>query len=321
MVWDVFAYTVLPVGAVLVTALASGNFLAMKLAAPVLQKRVEVGFVRLSLSVLMLAVCGVLSAFSFSEKSHYEEEVRAANLAEERLTDAMYFRKMDRMHQSRGNLYCALLGLALWAIARQLEYLHGRGQLTPPRRRGVAKGLLGRALWLAVGAVALLGGDIPLCRAHYAVQISVMLTPWKQQLLAKSSKCEDATAAQPHFCEQFCEQARALAEERLATIRRVRDWHPLGRVAAEVFDDTRGVEQGADRIDQLFAAKTCAQVIRRSDASNMLVNCFCVALGGLLVVVAFSAFSEALSDSGMVPAEEGEPPTVPGVPAVNRKAD
>ncbi|CAK0790503.1 unnamed protein product [Prorocentrum cordatum] len=231
----------------------------MKLAAPVLQKR----------------------------KSHYEEEVRAANLAEERLTDAMYFRKMDRMHQSRGNLYCALLGLAL--------------------RRGVAKGLLGRALWLAVGAVALLGGDIPLCRAHYA----------------------------PHFCEQFCEQARALAEERLATIRRVRDWHPLGRVAAEVFDDTRGKSEGARRerkgrekrsYDQAFLQavrilSVPVSVIRRSDASNMLVNCFCVALGGLLVVVAFSAFSEALSDSGMVPAEEGEPPTVPGVPAVNRKAD
>lgn len=324
MVWAVFAYTVLPAGAVLVTALASGNSLAMKLAATVLQKRVEIGFVRLSLSMLVLAVCGVLSAFSFSEKSHYEEEVRAAEIAEERLTDGLYFRKMDRMHHSRGNLYCGLLGLALWAIARQLEYLHARGQLTPPRRRGVAKGFFGRALWVAIGVVALFCGDVPLCRAHYAVQISVVLTPWKHRLLSRSSKCEDAYAAQPHFCDQFCEQARALSEERLATIRRVRDWHPLGRVAAEIFDDTRGVEQGGDRIDQLFAAKTCAQVIRRADASNWLVNCFCAALGGVLVVVAFSAFSEALSDSDAALAEEGEPRAVPGVPAApatNMKAD
>lgn len=302
MLWDVFAYTVLPTGAVLVAALASGNFLAMRPAAWVLQKQVAIGFVHLSPSMIMVAVCGVLSAFSFSEKSHYEEEIRAAESAAERLTDGMYYRKMDRMHHSRGNLYCALLGLALWAVARQLEYLHGRGQLTPPRRRGVAKSLWGRALWLAVGIVALLCGDVPLCRVHYAVQISVNLTPWKHHLLGKSSKCEDAYAAQPHFCEQFCEQARAMSDSRLATVMFVRDWHPLGRVAAEIFDQAREVEQGADRIDQLFAAKTCAQVVRRVDASNWKVNYFCAALGGVLVVVAFSAFAEALSSE-----EEGAP--------------
>ena len=57
---------------------------------------------------------------------------------------------------------------------------------------------------------------------------------------------------------------RDLSEMRLDTILWVRQWHLLGRTAAEFFDNTRGVEQGRERIDELFKKKTCKEAPPRT---------------------------------------------------------
>merc|ERR1712217_662372 len=92
-------------------------------------------------------------------------------------------------------------------------------------------------------------------------------------------------------------EVKALSQERLATIKFARNWHILGRFAAQIFDDARGVEQGEQRIEELFQKKTCAQVLKSVDKSNQFVNILCITFAGVSIVGAFVALSNAYEGS------------------------
>merc|ERR1712226_999314 len=107
----------------------------------------------------------------------------------------------------------------------------------------------------------------------------------------------------------FCAQARKLSDSRLQAILFVRKWHVLGRFAAEFFDDTRGVQQGDERINALFEAKTCEQVLQSVDKSNAFVNVGCILAAGISLMGVIIALANAF-DVG-----EPESNVVAGTPA------
>mmetsp|Transcript_4278 Transcript_4278/g.9768 ORF Transcript_4278/g.9768 Transcript_4278/m.9768 type:complete len:139 (-) Transcript_4278:93-509(-) len=127
--------------------------------------------------------------------------------------------------------------------------------------------------------------------------LSHSVTPKKLLLLETSAPgCEGfmmSTAAGK--CAHFCQDVRKLSQERLAAIQWARNWHPLGRLAAKMFDGKRGVQQGEGRIDSLFEKKSCAQVLRSVDKSNQLVNVICYVCAVVSVMGAFSAFANVLT--------------------------
>merc|ERR1712113_171385 len=130
-----------------------------------------------------------------------------------------------------------------------------------------------------LGILAFLAADVPLCRINYNVQLATFVSPRKARLQSSVGMCDSAylgSAAGP--CSDFCDEVKALSQERLATITFARNWHVLGRFAAQIFDDARGVEQGEQRIQELFQKKTCAQVLKSVDKSNQYVNIMCVIL-------------------------------------------
>lgn len=132
-------------------------------------------------------------------------------------------------------------------------------------------------LYLTVGGISLLLADIPFCRVHYQARINWYLTPRKEQLLGSVGDCANAMLASAEGrCKSWCSEVKNLSDERLSTLLNVRDWHFLGRLAAELFDERRIVEQNEDKVQQLFGNKTCARVLRSVDKSNALVNWLCI---------------------------------------------
>merc|ERR1719499_2881614 len=109
--------------------------------------------------------------------------------------------------------------------------------------------------------------------------------------------------ARPGDCKEFCDSVRKVSEERLWAVMFARDWHVLGRISAEMFDGTRGMQQGQERIDGLFEKKTCANVLWSVDKSNTTVNALCWVFAflpgmGCLVLFAqaFGSEEEVASD-------------------------
>merc|ERR1719422_830593 len=94
-------------------------------------------------------------------------------------------------------------------------------------------------------------------------------------------------------CLDFCKGVEDLSKERLATILSVRSWHIFGKFAAQMFDGVRGVDQGEERINKLFEAKTCAKVLQSVDKSNLMVNGICwltaVACGMVMMTFGIAA--------------------------------
>ncbi|CAE8642865.1 unnamed protein product [Polarella glacialis] len=115
--------------------------------------------------------------------------------------------------------------------------------------------------------------------------------------MASAGMCDNVLASTAvGQCQVFCEDVRLLSEERMRSIMWVRSWHLLGRIAAEVFDDARDVAQGPERIEKLFAQKSCAQVLRSVDKSNQLVNAACAAAAGVSIIAAFAALAHVFAE-------------------------
>lgn len=291
MSWAVFVWTVLPTGGVLAAMLASGKSLAMRAASKVLSAPVRMGNLQLSIASIMTGFCMTLALLSYSALRRCE-----ARVEQQRTPLVLQDQQMrDVFHQGR-NLYLSLLGLSLWGTAWRLKALYDAKQLGPPQgHRGQPRSPITRGICLALGLLFLLLADVPLCRINYNLQLAAFVTPKKARLLATSAPpCEGVMlSAAGGKCAEFCEEAQKLSEDRLGAIMWARNWHILGRLAAEVFDLGRGMEQGSGRIEDLFAKKTCAEVLRSVDKSNQTVNLMCIFLAALSFIGAFTAFANA----------------------------
>ncbi|CAE8680599.1 unnamed protein product [Polarella glacialis] len=270
----------------------------MKAASKVLSTPVEIGSLRLSVAVLMTALCGALSLLSYSGLRRSEmraEQVSSSSLAQTMILGDQQMRNV--FHQGR-NLYLSLLGFTVWVVAWRLKVLHDNQQLAPPKARGRGQtSPTSRIMWALAGLLALLLSDVPLCRLNYQLQLAAFVTPRKERLMASAGMCDNVLASTAvGQCQVFCEDVRLLSEERMRSIMWVRSWHLLGRIAAEVFDDARDVAQGPERIEKLFAQKSCAQVLRSVDKSNQLVNAACAAAAGVSIIAAFAALAHVFAE-------------------------
>jgi hypothetical protein len=76
-----------------------------------------------------------------------------------------------------------------------------------------------------------------------------------------------------------CEQnAILLSELRQEILQTVRNSYPFSRLAAEFFDEARGIDQ-KDKISGLFGRKSCEQVVLSSDRTNRFVDIAALMLG------------------------------------------
>lgn len=268
----------------------------------ILSTPVDVGRLQFSLASAMTGFCMVMTVLAYS--SLQRSELRAAVSANPDHDKLM----RDVFHQGR-NLYLSLLGMSLWAIAWRLKALYDTKRLTAQHGAAVGarggSGALGYTRWpfIFVGCLCVLAADIPLCRINYNLQLAMYVTPNKMKLMASSATaCEGITSSVAQGeCAQFCTDVRGLAEERNAALRWARDWHILGRVAAEIFDSRRGVQQGVERIDELFSKRSCLEVLRSVDKSNVLVNWICKAVAAVSILGAFTAFANVLVDADQDP--------------------
>lgn len=299
MSWAIFVWTVLPTGAVLTAMLASGQGLAMATASKVLSTPIRLGTLQLSLAVFMTALCGTLACLSYSGMCRHELRVEHIQNAAP-LGQAIYLRdQQQRNYFLWGrNYYLTLLGLTLWLLAWRLKCLFDAQQLTTPKPSNRPVSNVARAFFVLVGVLAFLAADVPLCRINYNLQLAAFVSPRKAQLQHRVGVCEGAflnTAT--GTCAEWCNEVKTLSAERLATIQWARKWHVLGRLAAQVFDEARGVEQGDGRIQELFNQKACSQVLKSVDKSNQLVNVSCIVFAGMAIIGAFVALSNAYEGS------------------------
>ena len=168
--------------------------------------------------------------------------------------------KMKMFYDER-NFWISVVGLLTWLSSWRLESLYRkRCDMAAPAQTNRPRSVLSRVSWITVGCGVLLLADLPLCRANYKMQLSLHVTPGKEELLPAASACEgvfllDALSG----CANFCQQVRTLSEERQSCVLFARRWHLLGRWAAQLFDQAREVQQDQSHIDKLFSKKTCVE--------------------------------------------------------------
>jgi len=184
------------------------------------------------------------------------------------------------------NWWMSVSCLLTWAAAWRLTVMQEAGLLQPwwPRMSWKLKS---RAAWLGLAFVIFLIGDLPLSRVNYWFQIASNITPNKMELLDQhGDQCKDVrldscrngkTDLCSDGCNAFCENVRVLAEDRQNVVHWVRNSHLTGKWGAELFDKGRGVQQTGERIEDLFASKTCLKVLESIDKSNFMVNVVCMA--------------------------------------------
>lgn len=306
MFWAIYAYTILPSGGFLVALFASGFEWAMRCGKFILKSPVRIGNLTISLAVLVTALCACLTAIQYSGLRRSESIVEEAKSGGVPLSAGVVEYQQKNMFHHGRNFYMSLLGLVLWAVSWRLSVLYENRQLVPQGLRTAQKSLSSRCFWVLLGFVALLLADVPLCRLNYQLQLATSVTPKKTRLGSLALKCENVWASNAQGeCAEFCDAARSVSEDRHGVIMWVRNWHLLGRVAAEIFDGARAMEQGPKRIQELFEKKSCSQVLASADKSNTLVNSVCVAAAGVSIIGCFVAFSQAFGgDSNSVVGNE-----------------
>jgi len=300
MSWAIFVWTVLPTGALLNAMLASGQGLAMSTASKVLSTPIRLGGLQLSLAVFMSALCGALAALCYAGLCRSDQRVEQLDGSAYGAINVQLREQQQRHYFIWGrNYYLTLLGLTLWLMAWRLKCMFDSQQLVTAKAvSGRRVSITARLFYMALGVVAFLAADVPLCRINYNLQLATFVSPRKAKLQHTVGLCDAAylgSAAGP--CIEFCDEVKALSQERLATIKFARNWHVLGRFAAQIFDDARGVEQGEQRIQELFQKKTCASVLKSVDKSNQMVNILCIILAGVSIIGAFVALSNAYEGS------------------------
>jgi len=295
MSWSIFARTVVPAGAILAWLLASGLSWPMQAASKVLSAPIEVGNLKLNLAVVLTAFCGCVTVISYAGLQKSQLQAHEAKTTASANAMLMQDQLMRNMFYQERNFWLSLLSLFLWAFAWRLKALHDQGQIVPPsaQKQLPPKPLAQRALWALVALAALLAADVPLCRLNYQFQLAASVTPQKERLQMSAAMCDNVWESNAGGqCAEFCQNVRKLSQERHASVMFVRKFHILGRWAAQLFDGTRGMEQGEKRMDDLFRKKTCVQVLRSVDKSNNVVNIICILTAGLAIVGSFVAFTQ-----------------------------
>jgi hypothetical protein len=305
-----FAYFFVPLGCILVVMFLSGFKFTIDLATSILnacafQVQTDKGeSPNVSVSSCIVAWTALLLYISYSNWSQAEAKLESARqnpmelLRQPGLEDA---KKRDIFYQAM-HFWMALCGLLLWIIVLRLQALFKNNTyLVNPPRQTTRTGSK-RMMNMVMAAICLGIADIPLCRLNYNAQLATFITPKKVTLMkfAEENSCagEAITLATAQgSCKEFCDQVRSLSEDRLWAVRWARKFHVVGHFAAVVFDKVRGVEQGDERIEDLFEKRHCARVLASVDKSNTLVNTACWVCAGLSTLGAVIFAQSALTAS------------------------
>eukprot|EP00929_Paragymnodinium_shiwhaense_P107985 TRINITY_DN74317_c0_g1_i1.p1 TRINITY_DN74317_c0_g1~~TRINITY_DN74317_c0_g1_i1.p1 ORF type:complete len:314 (-),score=74.72 TRINITY_DN74317_c0_g1_i1:281-1222(-) len=297
--WGIFVTAVHVPGAIVVASLLSSVPIFMKIGSMAMTTPVKIHTMRFNLGSFMLSLCLVLFALTFSSlKSH---EARLENVKKQSVATAEGERNV---HLAARNMYITMLGVVLWATAWRLDGLYKSGALKLGDGKKGSMPVWKRVAFFALALVFAVVADVPLCRLNYNFQLLMSITPVKERLLASAGPCRDTyLMTAPEGCADFCAQARTLSQDRQFFIHWARSWHPMGKVAAELFDGARDVQQDESRIEELFHKKTCGEVLKSVDKSNWGVNTLCVVLSSVAVLGVLWAGSNAiLGDEEAAPA-------------------
>lgn len=295
MFWNFFVYFVVLPGVILAAMLCTASKLPMDIASIALSTPIKCGSFTISLATFFTSWGIIFSLLAYSALRR--DELRMEAVAGKPLPMLEYQMRNNRYYHER-NLWISLFGLTIWAAAWRLKRLIDLKQFVPQSGASKKRGRFSRALWALGALLALVIADIPLCRINYNMQLANSVTPKKVELLAEAGPCENAMfSSAVDKCATFCQETRKLSEERSGCVQFARDWHLLGRVAAEIFDDTRGVQQGMSRIDDLFTRKSCAKVLRSVDKANWMVNVFCYILALISIIMFVMALTNVFDGS------------------------
>jgi hypothetical protein len=295
--WNMFTYVFVYPAATLLFLLLSGKKLLMDIANMCMATPIRVHGYCISIATLMTGLCACCCYISYSGMSRARSRIEANSPLG---CVAGVCDKLDRdLYYQERNLNLSLLAMTLWAASFQFKNLIDNKKIIVQTRKWKKVTLSHRLVCVAILVVCFPLADIPLCRINYNFQLWTFVTPKKDALLnfGAQNSCTTAMlgAERSDQCKDFCKEARTLSVDRLWAINWARNFHITGRLAAEFFDNFRGVDQGEARIEQLFKERTCERVLQSVDKSNHLVNGFCWLLSGAAFMCCFLAM-QALID-------------------------
>lgn len=144
--------------------------------------------------------------------------------------------------------------------------------------------------------------DLSIGRLEYHYRLSSNLGPVKAEVLKDIFVYHGRIPSEFRNCQAYdrekdvfvvncklsaCEQnAVLLSESRQEILHQVRNSHPASRLAGEIFDGARGLDQSL-KIEDLFGRKSCEQVIGSADKTNWYVDLSALVAGAVSLVVVF----------------------------------
>jgi len=303
---SVFPYVVLLPGLFVLCCLASNLHLPVKIGAWLVGKKIRTKWCDISIPTFIISLCLIVAMYFYSDSQKYEQRVLGIGQDPRRDTYLMN-QFLVRAFEASRDTWMALLGALLWAVVARFKALKDSGSLIQPMGGVRPKSTAQRIMWLSMALLCLVIADIPFCRVNYQMTLNANITPAKDRLLGgqPGTHCaNEMIASATGICIEFCKEAKDLAVQRYEATMWARDWHILGRVAAELFDGGRGVEQGMERLEALFETRSCARVLQSVDKSNPLVNGICYFACMFSVVFFVSSITIAF---GSPPKEEEAP--------------
>jgi len=302
--WTLFPILVIFPGMFILALFTSNVPLLTRIAVKLAGPRIYTRFCDIQLSTLMLAFCIVCALPAYASIGKFED--RASDAVKDGGHSMLNFHLKHAFYETR-NFYMSVLGALIWLVVGRFKTLVTSGALVRPQGGFRARSPVSRALFIALGLLCLAVADVPLCRIHYLSNLSSYVTPRKMDLLAGQTAlhCKDVLDSQASgVCKTYCAEARELASVRYETTMWIRDWHFMGRIAAEVFDSGRGVDQGQDRINDLFKTRSCSRVLESVDKSNLMVNVMCLLSCALALVGGLSCLCLAFGEPPKSEAEQ-----------------
>lgn len=293
MYWSLIAYGAIPFGAFLTMLLISGWKLLIDLASMICSTPVKIQKVAVSLDLLMTGLFAIMALLQHSNFQRAETKLREGQST---------LQNMDELQRNvafaERNWWICMLALTVWGVAWRMKNLYSSGIVAVQTRQVRHGSLKGRLMWTGALLVCVLAADLPVCRLNYHMQIAAHITPTKTSLrtFGEKNSCNGVMLAGAQGnCAEFCRKARSLSDDRLWAVEWARRWHMLGNVAAKTFDGLRNVEQGQQRIEQLFQDKSCDRVLESVDKSNHMVNMACAAGAAVAVVGVLVSLQNILS--------------------------
>jgi len=252
----------------------------------------------IGIPTVLIAASIITAGLQYSDAEKYEK--RVTDLRQDpHLATALMNHYLCRAFCAGRNMWMAIAGALVWACVARFKSLHESGSLVRPTGGLRPRSNAVRIMWLSVALLCLVLADLPFCRVNYQMTLASNITPAKERLLGghTGKHCEnEMIGSATGVCIEFCKEAKDLAVQRYEATMWARDWHVLGRLAAEMFDSGRGVEQGKERIDELFEKRSCSRVLQSVDKSNPIVNGICYTACLLAVVFFVSSLTIAFGD-------------------------